>query len=110
MSLDLSQNRMEGISGLSLISSRQRNVLNQMMKTPDSSSTSPVFNPSPTFGIPHIIPNGMGFPGMGDVGSFGSYVFPSRPFQNGLPSPISPTNRHFENSLENERKGKKATL
>ena len=101
MSLDLSRHRMEGVSGLSLIS-HQRNVLNQMMKTSDSSSP-PVFNPSPTFGFRHVI----GFPPVGDVSSvYGSFGYSSRPIHTGLPSPISPTNCYPENAFENERKGK----
>ena len=98
---------MEGISGLSLMSSHQRNVLNQMMKTADTSGTSPIFNPSPTFGFPHIMANGMGFASLGDMGAYASpYAFPSRPIPSGLPSPISPTSRQHDNVFESERKGK----
>jgi len=105
MSLDLSRHRMEGVSGLSLISSHQRNVLNQMMKTSDNSSTSPVFNPSPTFGFPHV----MNFPPMGDLSSVygGPFAYSTRPIHTGLPSPISPTNRYPESAFESDRKGKK---
>ena len=106
MSLDLSRHRMEGVSGLSLISPHHRNAINQMMKNCENSSTSPVFNSSPTFGLPRMIPNGFSFPAMGDLSTFGSYGYSSRPIHTGLPSPISPTNRHPENSFESERKGK----
>ena len=95
---------MEGISGLSLISSHQRNVLNQMMKA--SEGAGPLFNQATALTLQHMIPNGVGFgSGASDMSTFGiPYRFPPRTPQNSLPSPISPTSRQ-DNVFESDRKG-----
>lgn len=100
MSLDLSRRRMDGVSGLTLISPHDRNFLDNIMKPSDISA----FSPS-TYNFHHFMQANIGLGSVGGVTAFSSpYSLPLRPTQDRLPSPSS---RASESMSEGDSRGKK---
>ena len=105
MSLDLSQNRMEGLSGLSLIPPHQRNFLNKMMK-PSEPTFASAFTAS-GFGLHNFMQANATLGSLGAASNFNlPYSRSYRPTGNRM-SPKSP-NR--DGGSESESKGKKVEI
>nr|CAB3248543.1 GCNF nuclear receptor [Phallusia mammillata] len=111
MSLDLSRHRMEGISGLSLMSQPQRSFLDKIMKNQDSmpdiamSMSNMQSNP----GLPHLMRGGLGMPNLSNLKGYGSpYVFV--PSSNDGLSPKSPPNQIYDSERKEDGKEVKSCL
>ena len=103
MSLDLSRSRMEGVSGLAMISPHQRNFLSKIMNPPEPSLSSALT--STTLGLHNFMHANVGLGSVGGVTAFNApYSLAMRPSHNRLPSPKSPTNRGLDGA-ENESRG-----
>ncbi|XP_078495585.1 uncharacterized protein LOC144751124 [Ciona intestinalis] len=94
MSLDLSRHRMEGISGLSLMSPPQRSFINNMMKQDDSPNSEHIGSYQSNYGMHSFIRGNMGYRGYGSPYAFVPHAGSS---------PQSPKIRNESNN-ESERK------
>ena len=102
MSLDLSRNRMEGISGLAMISPQQRNLFNKFMKPPTEPALASFTS---GLGLHNFMQANIGLGSVGGVTAFNpSFSHTVRPGSNRLPSPKSPSSR--ESSGEHDMRGK----